>query len=491
MKILSIHDLATIRKRAEHNLSLREESNEKATEKCYGLASGAQHLQILICGGTGCKASSSQGITDNLLKAIKKNEITDKVEVITVGCFGFCEKGPIVKIIPDNTFYTQVTPEDAEEIINEHIIGGRRIERLLYVDPKTEHTVSDSKHMDFYRKQLRIALRNCGFIDPENIEEYIAREGYFALADCLLNKQPTDVIDIIKRSGLRGRGGGGFPTGLKWEFANKQQSDVKYVVCNADEGDPGAFMDRSVLEGDPHVVIEAMAIAGYAIGATQGYIYIRAEYPIAVQRLQIAIDQAREYGLLGKNIFDSGFDFDLDIRLGAGAFVCGEETALMTSIEGNRGEPRPRPPFPAESGLFKKPTVLNNVETYANIPQIILNGADWFASMGTEKSKGTKVFALGGKIHNTGLVEVPMGTTLREVIYEIGGGIPNGKAFKAAQTGGPSGGCIPAEHLDIPIDYDNLIAIGSMMGSGGLIVMDEDNCMVDICLLYTSDAADE
>lgn len=405
MKILSIHDLATIRKRAEHNLSLREESNEKVTEKCYGLASGAQHLQILICGGTGCKASSSQGITDNLLKAIKKNEITDKVEVITVGCFGFCEKGPIVKIIPDNTFYTQVTPEDAEEIINEHIIGGRRIERLLYVDPKTEHTVSDSKHMDFYRKQLRIALRNCGFIDPENIEEYIAREGYFALADCLLNKQPTDVIDIIKRSGLRGRGGGGFPTGLKWEFANKQQSDVKYVVCNADEGDPGAFMDRSIMEGDPHSIVEAMCVCGYSIGSTKGLVYIRAEYPLAINRLKTAINQAREYGLLGDHILGTDFSFDIEIRYGAGAFVCGEETALIHSMEGKRGEPTLKPPFPAESGYLGKPTNVNNVETLANIPIILTKGADWFATIGTERSKGTKVFALAGKINNVGLIE--------------------------------------------------------------------------------------
>ena len=491
MKILSIHDLQIIRKRAEHHLSLREESNEKVSEKCCGLASGTAHLQILICGGTGCKASSSQGITENLQKAIERNGITDKVDVITVGCFGFCEKGPIIKIIPDNTFYTQVTPEDAEEIINEHIIGGRRIKRLLYVDPKTEHTVSDSKHMDFYRKQLRIALRNCGFIDSENIEAYIAREGYFALADCLLNKQPADVIDVIKRSGLRGRGGGGFPTGLKWEFASKQASDVKYVVCNADEGDPGAFMDRSVLEGDPHCIIEAMAICGYATGASEGYIYVRAEYPIAVKRLEIAIGQAREYGLLGKNIFDSGFDFDLHIRLGAGAFVCGEETALMTSIEGNRGEPRPRPPYPAVKGLFGKPTTENNVETFANVAQIILNGADWFASMGTERSKGTKVFALGGKIKNTGLVEIPMGTTLREIVEEIGGGIPGGKKFKAAQTGGPSGGCIPASLMDTPIDYDNLTAIGCMMGSGGLIVMDEDDCMVDIAKFFLNFTVDE
>ena len=448
-------------------------------------------MHILVCGGTGCRASASKNIICRLEDCLKERALEDEVQVIATGCFGFCEKGPIVKIMPDNTFYVQVKPEDAEEIVNEHIIKGRKVERLLYKEPSKKVTVSDSKHMEFYKKQLRIALRNCGFIDPENIEEYIAREGYFALADCLLNKKPTDVIDIIKRSGLRGRGGGGFPTGLKWEFANKQQSDVKYVVCNADEGDPGAFMDRSILEGDPHSVIEAMTIAGYAIGATQGYIYIRAEYPIAVHRLQIAINQAREYGLLGKNIFDSGFDFDLEIRLGAGAFVCGEETALMTSIEGKRGEPRCRPPFPALKGLFQKPTVLNNVETYANIPQIFLKGPQWFRSIGTEKSAGTKVFALGGKINNTGLVEVPMGTTLREVVEEIGGGIPGGHKFKAAQTGGPSGGCIPASLIDTPIDYDSLIAIGSMMGSGGLIVMDETTCMVDIAKFFLEFTVDE
>ena len=491
MKILSIHDLATIRKKAEHNLLLREESNEKVSEKCYGLSSGAQHLQILICGGTGCKASSSQGITDNLLKAIEKNGITGKVEVITVGCFGFCEKGPIVKIIPDNTFYTQVTPEDAEEIINEHIIGGRRIKRLLYVDPKTEHTVSDSKHMDFYRKQLRIALRNCGFIDPENIEEYIAREGYFALADCLLNKQPTDVIDIIKRSGLRGRGGGGFPTGLKWEFANKQQSDVKYVVCNADEGDPGAFMDRSIMEGDPHSIVEAMCVCGYSIGSTKGLVYIRAEYPLAVERLKIAIRQAKEYGLLGENIFGTDFSFDIEIRYGAGAFVCGEETALIHSMEGLRGEATVKPPFPSEHGYKGCPTNVNNVETYANIPVILLRGAKWFSSIGTEKSKGTKVFALAGKVNNVGLIEVPMGTTLREVIFGIGGGIKDGKKFKAVQTGGPSGGCLTEKHLDLPIDYDNLLAAGSMMGSGGMIVMDEDDCMVSVAKFYLEFTVEE
>ncbi len=449
--------------------------------------------QVLICGGTGCTSSGSVKIAKRLQEEIDKNGLTDEVMVVRTGCFGLCALGPIMIVYPEGTFYSMVKEEDIAEIVSEHLLKGRIVTRLVYDETVVENEIKSLKETDFYKKQHRIALRNCGVINPECIDEYIGRNGYEALGKVLKTMTPDDVIQVILDSGLRGRGGGGFPTGKKWQLARNlvKDADQKYVCCNADEGDPGAFMDRSVLEGDPHVVIEAMAIAGYAIGATQGYIYIRAEYPIAVQRLQIAIDQAREYGLLGKNIFDSGFDFDLDIRLGAGAFVCGEETALMTSIEGNRGEPRPRPPFPAESGLFKKPTVLNNVETYANIPQIILNGADWFASMGTEKSKGTKVFALGGKIHNTGLVEVPMGTTLREVIYEIGGGIPNGKAFKAAQTGGPSGGCIPAEHLDIPIDYDNLIAIGSMMGSGGLIVMDEDNCMVDIAKFFLQFTVDE
>ena len=449
--------------------------------------------QVLICGGTGCTSSGSVKIAKRLQEEIDKNGLTDEVMVVRTGCFGLCALGPIMIVYPEGTFYSMVKEEDIAEIVSEHLLKGRIVTRLVYDETVAENEIKSLKETAFYKKQHRIALRNCGVINPECIDEYIGRNGYEALGKVLKTMTPDDVIQVILDSGLRGRGGGGFPTGKKWQLARNlvKDADQKYVCCNADEGDPGAFMDRSVLEGDPHVVIEAMAIAGYAIGATQGYIYIRAEYPIAVQRLQIAIDQAREYGLLGKNIFDSGFDFDLDIRLGAGAFVCGEETALMTSIEGNRGEPRPRPPFPAESGLFKKPTVLNNVETYANIPQIILNGADWFASMGTEKSKGTKVFALGGKIHNTGLVEVPMGTTLREVIYEIGGGIPNGKAFKAAQTGGPSGGCIPAEHLDIPIDYDNLIAIGSMMGSGGLIVMDEDNCMVDIAKFFLQFTVDE
>ncbi len=449
--------------------------------------------QVLICGGTGCTSSGSDKIAKRLQEEIDKNGLTDEVKVVRTGCFGLCALGPIMIVYPEGTFYSMVKEDDIAEIVSEHLLKGRVVTRLVYDETIGENEIKSLKETNFYKKQHRIALRNCGVINPECIDEYIGRNGYEALGKVLKSMTPDEVIQTILDSGLRGRGGGGFPTGKKWQLARNlvKDADQKYVCCNADEGDPGAFMDRSVLEGDPHVVIEAMAIAGYAIGATQGYIYIRAEYPIAVQRLQIAINQAREYGLLGKNIFDSGFDFDLDIRLGAGAFVCGEETALMTSIEGNRGEPRPRPPFPAESGLFKKPTVLNNVETYANIPQIILNGADWFASMGTEKSKGTKVFALGGKIHNTGLVEVPMGTTLREVIYEIGGGIPNGKAFKAAQTGGPSGGCIPAEHLDIPIDYDNLIAIGSMMGSGGLIVMDEDNCMVDIAKFFLQFTVDE
>ena len=491
MKILSIHDLEKIRRSAETALRLREESNDKVTENSCGLALGSQHLQILICGGTGCKASSSHLIADNLNKILKENGITDKVEVITTGCFGFCEKGPIVKIIPDNTFYTQVTPEDAEEIVKEHIIGGKKIERLLYTDPKTEQKVSDSKHMDFYRKQLRIALRNCGFIDPENIEEYIARNGYVALANYLLNHTPDKVIDVIKRSGLRGRGGGGFPTGLKWELTARQESDIKYVVCNADEGDPGAFMDRSIMEGDPHSIIEAMALCGYSIGASKGLVYIRAEYPLAIHRLKTAITQAREYGLLGGHILGTDFCFDIDIRYGAGAFVCGEETALIHSMEGKRGEPTLKPPFPAESGYQNQPTNVNNVETLANIPIILINGAEWFASIGTERSKGTKVFALAGKINNVGLIEVPMGTTLREVIYEIGGGIKGDKKFKAVQTGGPSGGCLTEKHLDTPIDFDNLLAAGSMMGSGGMIVMDEDDCMVSVARFFLDFTVEE
>ena len=450
---------------------------------------------VLICGGTGCTSSGSPAIQKALEEQLKANDLENEIKIVQTGCFGLCALGPVMIVYPEGTFYSRVTEADVKEIVEEHLLKGRIVERLVYNDKATEEIVEEHNtslnDTAFYKKQKRIALRNCGVINPEVIDEYIATGGYSALGKVLTEMTPEDVIQTILDSGLRGRGGGGFPTGLKWKLAAGNQADQKYVCCNADEGDPGAFMDRSVLEGDPHVVLESMAIAGYAIGATQGYIYVRAEYPIAVHRLEIAIKQAREYGLLGKDIFGTGFDFDIDLRLGAGAFVCGEETALMTSIEGNRGEPRPRPPYPAVKGLFGKPTILNNVETYANITQIILNGADWFASMGTEKSKGTKVFALGGKINNTGLVEVPMGTTLREVVEEIGGGIPNGKKFKAAQTGGPSGGCIPAEHLDIPIDYDNLIAIGSMMGSGGLIIMDEDNCLVDIAKFFLEFTVDE
>ena len=446
---------------------------------------------VLVCGGTGCTSSGSPQIIEKLNEEIIKQGLQDEVAVIQTGCHGLCALGPIMIVYPDASFYSMVKVEDIPEIVSEHLLKGRVVTRLLYKETVTAAGVRALIDTDFYKKQHRVALRNCGVINPEVIDEYIGTGGYEALGKVLTEMTPDEVIQVLLDSGLRGRGGGGFPTGLKWKLAKQNDGDQKYVCCNADEGDPGAFMDRSVLEGDPHVVLEAMAIAGYAIGANQGYIYVRAEYPIAVERLQIAIKQAREYNLLGKDIFGTGFDFDIDLRLGAGAFVCGEETALMTSIEGKRGEPRPRPPFPAQKGLFGKPTILNNVETYANIPQIILNGPEWFASMGTEKSKGTKVFALGGKIHNTGLVEIPMGTTLREVIEEIGGGIPNGKKFKAAQTGGPSGGCIPAEHFDIPIDYDNLISIGSMMGSGGLIVMDEDDCMVDIAKFFLEFTVEE
>ncbi len=441
-------------------------------------------MNILVCGGTGCKSSEADLIVENLNKALAEANMSDEVQVVVTGCFGFCEKGPVVKIQPDNTFYVEVTPADAEEIVKEHIVKGRKVERLLYIDPKTEEVISDSKKMDFYKKQYRIALRNSGLIDPDKIDEYIARDGYMALAKCLTEMKPQDVIKIIKDSGLRGRGGGGFPTGLKWEIASKNDADQKYVICNADEGDPGAFMDRSILEGDPHSVIEAMAICGYAIGATEGKVYIRAEYPLAIKRLEKAIDDARETGMLGTDIFGSGFDFDIELSFGAGAFVCGEETSLIHSMEGERGEPTTKPPFPAESGYWGKPTNVNNVETFANVAPIILKGAEWFSSIGTEKSKGTKVFALAGKINNVGLIEVPMGTTLREVIYDIGGGIKDGKKFKAVQTGGPSGGCLTANDLDTPIDYDNLIAKGSMMGSGGMIVMDEDNCMPSVAKFY-------
>lgn len=441
-------------------------------------------FHILVCGGTGCLSSNSRQITENLQDAINAAGMGEEVKILQTGCFGFCEKGPIVKILPDNTFYTEVKPEDANEIVAEHIIKGRKVERLLYVDPEVEKHISDAKHMDFYKKQMRIALRNCGFIDPENIDEYIGRDGYQALAKCLTEMTPEEVIEEMKKSGLRGRGGAGFPTGLKWQFARSYQNEQKYVVCNADEGDPGAFMDRSILEGDPNSVIEAMAICGYAIGASQGRVYIRAEYPLAIKRLETAIKQAREYGLLGENILGTDFSFDIQLCFGAGAFVCGEETALIHSMEGKRGEPTTKPPFPAESGFWGKPTNVNNVETFANVPVIFLKGADWFSSIGTEKSKGTKVFALAGKINNVGLIEVPMGTTLREVIYDIGGGIKNGKKFKAAQTGGPSGGCLTEKDLDTPIDFDNLVAKGSMMGSGGLIVMDEDDCMPAVAQFY-------
>ena len=446
---------------------------------------------VLVCGGTGCTSSNSLQIAEKLKEELIKKGLEKEVNVITTGCFGLCALGPIMVVYPEGSFYSMVNIDDVPEIVAEHLNKGRIVTRLLYQETVDNDSIKSLNKTAFYEKQKRVALRNCGVIDPEKIDDYIAQDGYAALGKVLTEMTPEEVIQTMLDSGLRGRGGAGFPTGLKWKFARGNDADQKYVCCNADEGDPGAFMDRSVLEGDPHVVLEAMAIAGYAIGASQGYIYVRAEYPIAVKRLQIAIDQAHEYGLLGEDIFGTGFNFDIKIRLGAGAFVCGEETALMTSIEGKRGEPRPRPPFPAVKGLYQKPTTLNNVETYANIPQIILKGADWFASMGTEKSKGTKVFALGGKINHTGLVEVPMGTTLRTIIEEIGGGIPGGKKFKAAQTGGPSGGCIPAQHLDIEIDYDNLIAIGSMMGSGGLIVMDETDCMVDIAKFFLEFTVDE
>ena len=446
---------------------------------------------VLVCGGTGCTSSGSQQIIDVLDEEIKKHGIQNEVNVIKTGCFGLCELGPIMIVYPEGSFYSRVDVKNIPEIVSEHLVNGNAVTKLLYKDTVKGDSIISLNETPFYKKQMRVALKNCGVISPECIDEYIAMDGYFALAKVLSEMQPEDVIKVIKDSGLRGRGGGGFPTGVKWSLAAANKSNQKFVCCNADEGDPGAFMDRSILEGDPHVVLEAMAIAGYAIGASRGFIYVRAEYPVAVKRIKIAIKQAYDYGLLGKNIFSSGFDFDIEIRLGAGAFVCGEETALMTSIEGKRGEPRPRPPYPAVKGLFGKPTILNNVETYANVPQIILNGANWFNSIGTEKSKGTKVFALGGKIRRTGLVEVPMGTTLREIVEEIGGGIPNDKKFKAAQTGGPSGGCIPAKYLDIEMDYDNLLEIGSMMGSGGLIVMDESTCMVDIAKFFLEFTVDE
>jgi NADH-quinone oxidoreductase subunit F/NADP-reducing hydrogenase subunit HndC len=448
-------------------------------------------MHLLVCGGTGCHASESDAIVCNLRDELEARGLMDSVQVIVTGCFGFCEKGPIVKVMPDNTFYVQVKPEDAQTIVEEHVVKGRKVTRLLYKDPVSKESISDSKQMGFFKKQLRIALRNCGFINPENIDEYIARDGYQALGKVLTEMSPEEVIKSVKDSGQRGRGGGGFSTGLKWELARKSVSEEKYVVCNADEGDPGAFMDRSVLEGDPHSVLEAMAICGYSIGAASGLIYIRAEYPLAIERLKIAINQAREYGLLGNDILGTGFNFDITLRYGAGAFVCGEETALIHSMEGLRGEPTVKPPFPAESGYRNKPTNVNNVETFASIPAIILKGSKWFSSIGTEKSKGTKVFALAGKINNVGLIEVPMGTTLREVIFEIGGGIRNGKKFKGVQTGGPSGGCLTEKHLDTPIDFDNLIAAGSMMGSGAMIVLDEDDCMVSMAKFFLEFTVEE
>ncbi|MGI6716486.1 MAG: NADH-ubiquinone oxidoreductase-F iron-sulfur binding region domain-containing protein [Eubacteriales bacterium] len=446
---------------------------------------------ILICAGTGCTSSGSEKIRAALIQELEEKGLSEEIKIVRTGCFGLCELGPIMIVYPEGVFYSRVTAADVPEIVEEHLLKGRPVTRLIYSDSGESHETISLNETQFYRSQKRVALRNCGVIDPENIDEYIAMNGYEALGKVLTEMTPNDVINLILESGLRGRGGGGFPTGRKWQFAAASVSDKKYVICNADEGDPGAFMDRSVLEGDPHSLLEAMAIAGYAIGADEGYIYVRAEYPIAVKRLQIAIDQAHEYGLLGNDIFGTGFNFDIKLRLGAGAFVCGEETALITSIEGNRGEPRPRPPFPAVKGLFGKPTIINNVETYANIPQIILNGPQWFTGMGTEKSKGTKIFALGGKIKRTGLVEIPMGTPLRTIIEEIGGGCPNGKKFKAVQTGGPSGGCIPASLIDTPVDYENLTAIGCMMGSGGMIVMDEDNCMVDIAKFFLGFIVDE
>ena len=482
--IKSIADINKIRERKQADLMIRVNPDASPTKE-----GGKMH--IMVCGGTGCTSSNSMKIIEGLESLIKINQLEDDIKVVKTGCFGLCAEGPIMMFYPEHIMYTLVQPEDVNEIFESHIMNGTPVRRLLAGDKEAEKIENALENVDFFSKQKRVALRNCGAINPENIDEYIARDGYLALEKVLTKMEPEDVVDTIKDSQLRGRGGGGFPTGVKWAFAASQQVAQKYVCCNADEGDPGAFMDRSVLEGDPHSVIEAMTIAGYAIGANQGYVYVRAEYPIAVERLTIAINQAREYGLLGKDIFGTGFDFNLDVRLGAGAFVCGEETALMTSVEGHRGEPKPRPPIPAVKGLFGQPTILNNVETYANIPMIILKGAEWFANIGTEKSKGTKVFAVGGKINNTGLVEIPMGTTLREIIYDIGGGIPNGKEFKAAQTGGPSGGCIPASELDTPIDYDSLIALGSMMGSGGLIVMDEDTCMVDLAKFFLEFTVDE
>ena len=486
LQIKSFSDLQQVKAREYVHVAMRQSADE--AKKYEGQTF---RKNVLICGGTGCTSSDSEKLIARMKEELAKAGLDKEVNVVRTGCFGLCALGPIMIVYPEGSFYSRVKIEDIPRIVEEHLKGGKVVKELLYDETVDGDRIKSLSETTFYAKQKRVALRNCGVINPEDIKEYIAVDGYKALNKVLTEMSRDDVIKCVTDSGLRGRGGGGFPTGLKWKFAAANQADQKYVCCNADEGDPGAFMDRSVLEGDPHVVIEAMAIAGYAIGATQGYVYVRAEYPIAVKRLSIAIRQAREAGLLGDNIFGTGFKFDLDIRLGAGAFVCGEETALMTSIEGNRGEPRPRPPFPAVKGLFGKPTILNNVESYANIPRIILNGAEWFAAMGTEKAKGTKVFALGGKIKHTGLLEIPMGTTLREVVEEIGGGVPNGKKFKAAQMGGPSGGCVPAEHYDVPLDYDNLIAIGAMVGSGGLIVMDEDSCMVDIAKFFLEFTVDE
>ncbi len=495
-KIKSLAELRAMKEKLQSNLELREksENSEAMTQVKDAMADSEVakiKMHVLCCGGTGCKSSASDEIVANFNTILKEKGLQDEVMVIKTGCFGFCEKGPIVKMIPDNTFYTQVKPEDVQRIVDEHIVQGCKVKDLLYLDPETNEHVADSKHMGFYKKQLRIALRNCGFINPEDINEFIARDGYEGLGRALTEMTPQEVISEVTASGLRGRGGAGFPTGVKWGLCAKNEADQKYVVCNADEGDPGAFMDRSIMEGDPHSIIEAMAICGYAIGATKGLVYIRAEYPLAIERLQIALGQARESGLLGTDILGSGFDFDIELRYGAGAFVCGEETALIHSMEGQRGEPTFKPPFPAVSGYLNKPTNVNNVETFANVPIIITKGADWFASIGSEKSKGTKVFALAGQINNVGLIEVPMGTTLRDIIYEIGGGIKNNREFKAVQTGGPSGGCLTSKHLDTPIDYESLMAAGSMMGSGGLVVMDETSCMVAIAKFYLEFTCEE
>lgn len=495
-KIKSLTELRALKEKFQSKLDLREKSeNPEALTQVKDAMADSENakikMHVLCCGGTGCKSSASDEIVANFNSLLKEKGLQDEVMVIKTGCFGFCEKGPIVKMIPDNTFYTQVKPSDVERIVDEHIIQACKVKDLLYLDPETNEHVADSKHMGFYKKQLRIALRNCGFINPEDINEFIARNGYEGLAKALTEMTPQEVISEVTASGLRGRGGAGFPTGVKWGLCAKNDADQKYVVCNADEGDPGAFMDRSIMEGDPHSIIEAMAICGYAIGATKGLVYIRAEYPLAIERLQIAIAQARECGMLGTDILGSGFSFDIELRYGAGAFVCGEETALIHSMEGQRGEPTFKPPFPAVSGYLNKPTNVNNVETFANIPIIITKGADWFAGIGSEKSKGTKVFALAGQINNVGLIEVPMGTTLREIIYEIGGGIKNNRQFKAVQTGGPSGGCLTSKHLDTPIDYESLMAAGSMMGSGGLVVMDETSCMVAIAKFYLEFTCEE